>query len=307
MFTDFQADGFDYRRMAGNLSLIAMDPGFCCQVLGRGRGCDCPENFMVDWGLLERFLKVTVKSMIDENFGAIFRSCDAPDPQMKTAPILQESIKKTGLFHVENDYQVSWNLSMSVSMITSRDISPAKTAMIDKDGAHPIGNTTLPTIKKFLRIGTVESPPWAYYKRDQLNNIMRDHDGNPIWTGYCIEFTEQIARIMSFDYEFVVPKTGKFGERNKLGVWDGLIGDLVASETEIAVAPLKMTAAREEVIDFVSPYFEQTGILIAMRKPLKEASLFKFMTVLRLEVWMSILAALCVTGLFRVWYFILRY
>lgn len=102
---------------------------------------------------------------------------------------------------------------------------------------------------------------------------------------------------MSFDFEFVVPKTGKFGEKNKLGVWDGLIGDLVTSETDIAVAPLKMTAEREEVIDFVSPYFEQTGILIVMRKPLKETSLFKFMTVLRLEVWMSILAALFVTGL----------
>jgi glutamate receptor, ionotropic, invertebrate len=28
------------------------------------------------------------------------------------------------------------------------------------------------------------------------------------------------------------------------------------------IAPLKMTAEREEIIDFVAPYFEQTGILI---------------------------------------------
>lgn len=36
-------------------------------------------------------------------------------------------------------------------------------------------------------------------------------------------------------------------------------------EIDIAVAPMKMTAEREEVIDFVAPYYEQTGILIGLR------------------------------------------
>lgn len=64
----------------------------------------------------------------------------------------------------------------------------------------------------------------------------------------------------------------------------------------MVVAPLKMTAQREEVIDFVTPFFEQTGILILMRNPVIETSLFKFMTVLRLEVWLSIIAALVATS-----------
>lgn len=33
-------------------------------------------------------------------------------------------------------------------------------------------------------------------------------------------------------------------------------------ETDIAIAALTMTSEREEVIDFVAPYFEQSGILI---------------------------------------------
>lgn len=33
-------------------------------------------------------------------------------------------------------------------------------------------------------------------------------------------------------------------------------------ETDIAAAALKMTAEREEVIDFIAPYYEQTGISI---------------------------------------------
>lgn len=65
----------------------------------------------------------------------------------------------------------------------------------------------------------------------------------------------------------------------------------------MVVAPLKMTAEREEIIDFVAPYYEQTGISIVMRKPVRETSLFKFMTVLRLEVWLSIVAALVITAI----------
>lgn len=81
-----------------------------------------------------------------------------------------------------------------------------------------------------------------------------------------------------------------------------------------------MTADREEVVDFVAPYFEQSGISIGnksfstsklilnayllfavIRKPVRKTSLFKFMTVLKLEVWLSIVGALIVTG-FMVWF-----
>lgn len=84
---------------------------------------------------------------------------------------------------------------------------------------------------------------------------------------------------------------------------------------------MKMTAEREEVIDFVAPYFEQTGILIGqwkkmlyrkrdkniyfvsipkktvIRKPIRQTSLFKFMTVLRVEVWLSIVGAIITTAI----------
>uniref|UniRef100_A0A6P7FMD1 Uncharacterized protein LOC114329336 isoform X2 n=1 Tax=Diabrotica virgifera virgifera TaxID=50390 RepID=A0A6P7FMD1_DIAVI len=75
----------------------------------------------------------------------------------------------------------------------------------------------------------------------------------------------------------------------------------VTHRTDIAVTALIMTADKEEVVDFVAPYFEQTGITIVMRKPVRKTSLFKFMTVLKLEVWFSIVAALIVTG-FMVWF-----
>ena len=52
-----------------------------------------------------------------------------------------------------------------------------------------------------------------------------------------------------------------------------------------------MTTEREEVIDFVAPYFDQSGISILIRKKAPERNMFKFMTVLRPEVWYGILGA----------------
>jgi ionotropic glutamate receptor len=76
-----------------------------------------------------------------------------------------------------------------------------------------------------------------------------------------------------------------------------------------------MTSEREEAIDFIVPYFDQTGISIGnarkftvgqiyyyelvavIRQPVQTTSLFKFMTVLNTEVWLCVLGALITTGL----------
>ena len=61
-------------------------------------------------------------------------------------------------------------------------------------------------------------------------------------------------------------------------------GDLVNDEIDIAVASLTITSEREEVVDFITPYFDQSGISIAGRKPVRPRSLFKFLEVLHVEV-----------------------
>ena len=67
--------------------------------------------------------------------------------------------------------------------------------------------------------------------------------------------------------------------RKEDGTWNGVIGDLVNGEIDIAVAGMTMTSEREEVVDFVAPYFDQSGISIIIRRPVRPRSLFKFMEV----------------------------
>lgn len=163
-------------------------------------------------------------------------------------------------------------------------------------------NETISGARRFFRIGTAESMPWSYYRRHaQTGELLRTHSGALIWEGYCIDFIARLAEKLDFDYEIVAPQHGHMGERNEQGQWDGVIGDLVSGQTDFAIAALKMYSEREEVVDFLPPYYEQTGISIVMRKPMRRTSLFKFMTVLRLEVWLSIVAALVGTAL-MIWF-----
>ncbi|EDW00137.1 ionotropic receptor 25a [Drosophila grimshawi] len=159
-------------------------------------------------------------------------------------------------------------------------------------------NETISPTRRFYRIGTAESLPWSYYRRDpNSGELLRTPTGAPIWEGFCIDFIEALANMLNFDYELVAPQKGHMGERNEQGEWDGVIGDLVSGETDFAIAALKMYSEREEVVDFLPPYYAHTGISIVMRKPLRLASLFKFMSVLRPEVWLSIVGALMATAL----------
>ncbi|KAL1139351.1 hypothetical protein AAG570_006335 [Ranatra chinensis] len=100
---------------------------------------------------------------------------------------------------------------------------------------------------------------------------------------------------MDFDYKLVT--SYDFGRRLRNGTWTGLVGLLAGGKIDIIVGALTVTSKREEVIDFITPYFLHTGIGIVIRRPSHGKSLFKFMTVFRGEVWLSILSAITATTL----------
>ena len=209
---------------------------------------------------------------------------------------LSKLIEENSLIYVDNNLKVWQNLAFDVK--TSSDEAVAK---IDRFGVKTKSDNQIKPVNRFFRVGIVQSMPYTYYKRDlNTNKILRDAKNQPIYEGYCIDFIRELSRRMNFSFELVEPLKGNFGKKLMDGNFDGAVGDLIKGETDLIVAALKMTAQREELIDFVAPYFEQTGIMIIMRKPTADTSLFKFMTVLRLEVWMSILGALSITA-FVIW------
>jgi glutamate receptor, ionotropic, invertebrate len=211
---------------------------------------------------------------------------------------LSRMIETNDLIYVDDELRIWQNLRFDVRRSLNGSSAIETIATIDKSGLKASALATIGRTKRFFRIGITESLPYTYYKRDpKTNEMIHDELGKPIHEGYCIDLIAKLSRKLDFAYELVETSSGKFGERQSSGKFDGLVGDLVRGDIDVIVGALKMTAEREELIDFVVPYFDQTGLLVVMKKPIQDTSLFKFMSVLRLEVWLSILGALSVTAI----------
>uniref|UniRef100_A0A182K301 Ionotropic glutamate receptor C-terminal domain-containing protein n=1 Tax=Anopheles christyi TaxID=43041 RepID=A0A182K301_9DIPT len=313
LFTDLQTDKFTHGDTFPEMNRLALDSNTCCILLQQSFPCICPDAFDPMEAHLQNVLEQIIQWFIIHPIPLVRAFNCTPTPNearfdyvITAQKELMNKIGSLAQFWITPESgMIRPNLNLSIISVPANENStsaayPSSTTTIGNVVQGQIvlvNNETLRPSKRFFRIGTTESIPWAYRKRDPNGNMLRNSaTGEPIWEGYCIDFLHQLSIVMNFDYDLVSPRNGTFGLRDGDGKWDGLVGDLVVGEIDFAIASLKMTAEREEVVDFVAPYFEQTGILIAMRKPVRETSLFKFMTVLRLEVWLSILLAIIATA-----------
>ncbi|CAG5114538.1 unnamed protein product, partial [Candidula unifasciata] len=136
------------------------------------------------------------------------------------------------------------------------------------------------------RVATVIEAPFVM-KIKQNRNGMPPVGPNLDLEGYCIDLIEALARSEQFEYQVYVSKD--YGDKNETdGTWNGIIGQLINKERDIAVAPLTITEDRERVVDFSKP-FMNTGISIMIKKPDKtKPGVFSFMDPLDSSVWYCI-------------------
>ncbi|TKR81531.1 hypothetical protein L596_015387 [Steinernema carpocapsae] len=139
------------------------------------------------------------------------------------------------------------------------------------------------------RVAVLTMPPFIERYPDKING--------PYFEGYCIDLLKLIQEKLKFTYDIFEVEDGKFGNMDDNGNWNGLIGTLVSGTADIALAPLSVMAERENDVDFTVPYYDLVGTTILMKKQDVEYSLFKFMKVLELPVWLCIVGAYLFTSL----------
>ncbi|XP_078281124.1 glutamate receptor U1 [Rhinoraja longicauda] len=118
------------------------------------------------------------------------------------------------------------------------------------------------------------------------------------YEGFCIDLLEIVSSKLNFHYEIQLVKDGYYGTRSEDGKWNGLLGELMRKEADLAFAPLTITRMRENDFDFTRP-FMSVGISIMARKDSKELAkssrLFQFLSPFATETWFSLLFAFLLT------------
>lgn len=117
------------------------------------------------------------------------------------------------------------------------------------------------------------------------------------YEGFCIDLLEIVAGKLNFQYEIQLVKDGYYGLKSENGKWNGMLGELMRKEADLAFAPLTITRMRENDFGFTRP-FMSVGISIMVRKDsnAKSSRLFQFLSPLATETWFSLLFAFLLTS-----------
>ena len=88
--------------------------------------------------------------------------------------------------------------------------------------------------------------------------------------GYCVDLARLICeKKLNISCKFRIVKDNAFGNKPVTDQqWNGMVGELVRHEADLAIAPLTITSQRESVVDFSKPWMN-LGISILIRKPEK--------------------------------------
>lgn len=126
-------------------------------------------------------------------------------------------------------------------------VAPATTANTDAE-------TTVPTT-------TAAAVPTVDLRDKTLRIVTTTHPDEPMRA-----FLDQMTSLLQADlgFNYTREATIAYGFKQE-GEWNGMIGKLVSGEADVAIADLSVTAARDEVVDFTTPFI-QTGITVLGKK-----------------------------------------
>nr|XP_006124734.1 probable glutamate receptor [Pelodiscus sinensis] len=141
------------------------------------------------------------------------------------------------------------------------------------------------TDAQMLTVTTILQDPYAMARGTELE-------------GYCLDLLDALSKMLHFNYKVTQVKDGRYGAVSADGNWTGMVGEIVRQEADLAVAPLTITSAREEVVSFTTPFLS-TGIGILFRRDAasQDTSFFGFLAPFSKETWAGLLVAYLLTCL----------
>ncbi|KRY38169.1 Glutamate receptor ionotropic, kainate 3 [Trichinella spiralis] len=213
---------------------------------------------------------------------------DAVSVITKTAIVLQNSLKPES---VDCRNESVWRGGTTFMNFLKATAFQGSTGHIQFDGYGKRFNFSMQIVEATTQ-GFVKEAPFVMYKKS-----VEKLSGNDRYEGFCIDLLERIAEMNKFNFTIHEVKDKSYGTPDANGRWNGIIGELINGDADVAVASLTINFVRSEVIDFSVPYMH-LGISILFKKPEKTPpSLLSFLAPLSLDVWMYMGAAYVVVSL----------
>ncbi|XP_076446170.1 glutamate receptor ionotropic, kainate 3-like [Babylonia areolata] len=161
-----------------------------------------------------------------------------------------------------------------------------------REGMSRLSRTTsFPLRDCTAHVVMIEDPPFMMKKKD-----FSSRKGNDRFEGFAVDLIKEVAEMLKFDYEIYLVHDGNFGSKQSDGQWNGMIGELLAGNATMSVAPLSINSDREEAVDFTKPFMTR-HLSVLMRVPHRETSYLEFMTPVSPVVWICTLLAFIVVSL----------
>jgi len=149
-----------------------------------------------------------------------------------------------------------------------------------------MASTPLPP--KHLIVSTLEHQPFVW----------REDPHNPdAYTGFVKDVMDEIAQKAGFTYEFNITDDHKFGIHDGFKGWTGVMGDVVNNRADVGAAALTVTAARESVVDFTSPFMTDSVNLLVHKPTWYDLGLGYLVRPFSSDYWILLLVALLIIGI----------
>ncbi|XP_072932699.1 glutamate receptor ionotropic, kainate 2-like isoform X2 [Epargyreus clarus] len=159
---------------------------------------------------------------------------------------------------------------------SKKDVITNERAVIDRSSAR--------SSKSVIRVVSKKGLPYF--------DIVTTNDTTS-FRGYGVDLIDAIFKHIkenqnvNLRYEFYRVNEDKYGNRiTGTRKWDGMIGELLEHNADLAICDLTITSERNSVIDFSTP-FMSLGISILLKEaPPEDPDMFSFIKPLALDVWL---------------------
>lgn len=155
---------------------------------------------------------------------------------------------------------------------------------------YPNMTYTFPLKGRRVQVVTILEKPFTMYKIDHHKRT-----GNDRFRGFAVDLMDVVSKRLGFTYDLYLVHDGKFGSKTESGEWNGMLGEILAGNATMTIAPLSINSQREEAVDFTKPFMTRY-ISVIMKKTKSETSYFEFLNPLSPKVWICTFGAFIIVS-----------